>query len=190
MHDHGGSAGGDPALLVAVPLAIAVTLYLGGAVADRRRGGAWPVRRDVAFAAGVALLAGCIVVPLAAREHSLAIHVVVAVLAGGVTPALVALAAPLDLALRTLAPVPARRLRALLAGRAGRIALHPAWTVTVHLGSIATVFGTPLVEGLALPAGHVLFTAWIAGTGTAAAESIRRRAPGEGRRAAALLTPR
>ena len=99
-------------------------LYVLGVRRARRR---WPPVRTCAF------LAGCIVLGISAFASSSSFtgHMVEHVLIGMVAPLLLALGAPITLALQSCAPATARTLRRLLHSPVVRILTHPfvAWAV-------------------------------------------------------------
>jgi putative membrane protein len=143
MHAHDTMPGGIP-LLVALLAAVAV--YVGPAVANRRRR-PWPAYRSVLWTAGVACLAAAAIPsPLGAAgfvEHTVD-HILVAMLA----PLLIALSAPVTLALRTLDPVPARRITHLLGLPVVRFATHPVTALVLNSGGMWAVYTTGVFESM------------------------------------------
>lgn len=99
--------------------------------ARRRRPGAWPVRRTLAFAAGLVAVLAALASPLAWRaETLLSAHMLQHLLLTLVAAPLVVLGAPLSLALQALRERPRARLARAIRSRPGRIVTHPlvAWT--------------------------------------------------------------
>ncbi|WP_243695056.1 cytochrome c oxidase assembly protein [Labedella populi] len=148
-HDHGGAVIGVAWLLL-LPLALAAVAYLGAAAAERSHGRrAWPWYRDVAWSAGLAIVAATLVGPLADAAHEdLAAHMVAHLLAGMLAPLLLVAAAPVTLALRSLDVGPARRLSRLLASAPLRVLTHPVVAATIAVGSLWLLYATPLAAAM------------------------------------------
>ena len=109
----------DPAALVA-----AVTLgaaYRRGVRRVTARGRVWPSSRSVAFAAGMAALAAGALV----GDEPFGSHAVQHLLMGMVAPPLVALGAPMTLALQASERPTRRALQRILRSRAVTVATHP-----------------------------------------------------------------
>ncbi|MGI5171771.1 cytochrome c oxidase assembly protein [Spirillospora sp. CA-253888] len=146
-HQHGTDAGAgvDVEQLAALgSVAIAVSLYLVATGRLRRRGGAWPWRRDASFAAGGAALAVAVAVPLPGGAFT--VHMVQHLLAGMVAPLLLVLARPLTLALRALRPSrPRRVLLAVAHSRPAAWLMFPPLAAVVDLGGLWVLYRTPLL---------------------------------------------
>ncbi|PGH52125.1 cytochrome c oxidase assembly protein [Streptomyces sp. Ru87] len=114
-HVHSGpdTGAGLAGLVTAAAALLAAVVYGAAASRLRRRGDAWPRRRDASFAAGSGSLAWVAVgsLPGGAFTAHMAQHLIV----GMAAPLLFVLARPLTLALRALAPGTARRLLVALA---------------------------------------------------------------------------
>lgn len=117
-------------------------MVLGGyLVAARRVRRRWPPARTAAFVAG-ALLVG--VALLAVGDRTFAGHAAQHVLLGMAAPALLALGAPVTLALQT-AGVPARRrLLRVLHSRPAAALCHPVLAWALFGGSMLALYLTPL----------------------------------------------
>ncbi len=122
-----------PLLLVAV----LGTAYLVGVRRLRARGDAWPVGRTLAFGAGgLGSFAVATVSGLAAYDESLfAVHMAQHMLLVMVTPVLLALGAPVTLALRTLPRRPRQVLLALLHSRPVALLSFPLLGWLLFVGS-------------------------------------------------------
>jgi cytochrome c oxidase assembly factor CtaG len=131
---------------------VLLVLVLGGAYAlgvrrVRASGGAWPVTRVVAFTAGVVLLGllGCsflgvysdVLFWVRATQNMLSLMVV---------PLLLALGAPLTLALAAVPAPVAVRLRAVGRGRVLRFLTFPLVMTLVLVGPLIVLYLSPLYE--------------------------------------------
>jgi putative membrane protein len=129
-----------PVLLVA----LVAGLYLAGLRTLRRRGRPWDHRRTAAFVAGCATLLVALASPLAARDDEFPVHMAQHLLSGMLAPALLALSAPVSLALRT-APRPLRaRLLVLLRSRVVSLLTRPVVAGTLNVGGLWALYLTPL----------------------------------------------
>jgi cytochrome c oxidase assembly factor CtaG len=127
----------DPATLL--PIAIAATLYAGGVRRVRRHGGRVERMRVVAFAAGMATLTVALASPVDAyADASFTTHMVQHLLITMVAPPLLALAAPLTLALRATAPT--TRGRFLIPALRSRVASFLTRPVVGWLAFAATPY--------------------------------------------------
>ncbi|GAA2942509.1 cytochrome c oxidase assembly protein [Streptomyces enissocaesilis] len=145
-HTHPALAEASPGtaqLLAAAGAVLAVALYLTAAARLRRRGDAWPLRRDASFAAGgIALAAAATATPPGgAFTAHMAQHLVAAMAA----PLLLVLARPLTLVLRTLPPGPARRgLLATAHSRPAAWLAFPPSAALLDVGGLWILYRTPL----------------------------------------------
>lgn len=138
-------AGVDPGGLVLV-----VVLALGYAIGVRRlaaRGRRWPATRSVAFASGVALVVVATQSGLARYEDVLfSAHSAQHVLLGMLAPALLALGAPVTLALQaTSRPLQVVLLRVLHSAPL-RVVAHPVVIWVVFGGTLVALYNGPLLE--------------------------------------------
>lgn len=142
----GGHEHGSPLEIgLVLPLALAAALYLGAALRERREGRGWPVLRIVGWMLGLAMAVATVVGPLAqAAAADAVLHMASHLLIGMLAPLLLVLAAPLTLALRTLDPVPARRLTRLLRSLPARALAHPVTALVINLGGLALLLETGL----------------------------------------------
>lgn len=133
MHEHAPGL----ALLAALPALLAMACYLGGAASERRRGRPWPARRIAAWTAGVGvLLTAQLIGSVPMAGGALVPHMAVHVLVGMLAPILLVLGAPVTLALRTLAIVPARRLARMLRSRPVALLTHPVVAAALNLAPL------------------------------------------------------
>ncbi|PZG55659.1 cytochrome c oxidase assembly protein [Spongiactinospora gelatinilytica] len=183
-HEHGpGPAGGGadqlPALLpvllpvLAVGAAVAAALvYLAAAGRLRRRGDAWPHRRDAYFAIGGAALAAAVIAPPPGGAFTA--HMAQHLLAGMIAPLLLVCARPLTLALRVLRPSRPRRVLLTVAhSRAATVLMFAPVAAVLDMGGLWALYRTPLLAAthhqpllhalvhLHVVAAGVLFTAAI-----------------------------
>jgi putative membrane protein len=127
-------------------LACAGTAYLAGVRRLRRRRRPWNRWRTLAFAGGLLALAAALASPLAAHDERFTVHVAQHMLLGMLGPVLLALSAPVTLALRTL-PRPARaRLVSLLHSRAAAVLSAPVVAAGLFAGGLIALYCTPLYD--------------------------------------------
>jgi putative membrane protein len=138
---HGGSSG---PLLTAV-IMIIIAGYPVAVLADRRRH--WPWHRTAGWIAGWTAAAVAVVGPVArAGQHSFTGHAISHLLLGMLAPLLLAVSAPVTLALRTLPVAGARRLTAILRGRPARILTEPAVVGLLNTGGLWLIYRTDVYE--------------------------------------------
>jgi putative copper resistance protein D len=126
----------DPASLAAVVLLAVAGGYLFGVARMRARGHTWPVGRTVGFLLGLLTLAVATVSGLAAYDDTLlSAHMVQHMVASMVAPILLALGAPVTLALRTLPSRPRRRLLTLLHTPVAKFLTFPLITYGLFVAS-------------------------------------------------------
>jgi cytochrome c oxidase assembly factor CtaG len=139
-------------LTVAALLAVA-SLYALGVVRVRRRGGAVPTRRVVWWYAGIAVATLALVSPIDAyADVSFTDHMVQHLLLTLVVPPLLALGAPIVLALRALRPEHARRLASTLRSNTVRVLTSPVvgWALLVGVSWVvheSSLFDAALGSG-------------------------------------------
>jgi cytochrome c oxidase assembly factor CtaG len=123
------------------PLPVVVTvwaggLYLLGVASMRRRGDRWPVGRTLAFVAGLAAFYVATSSGLAAYDTTLlSVHMVQHMVLSMMVPLLLALAAPVTLALRTLPARPRRWLLAVLHSRVASVLSFPPLAFVLYIAS-------------------------------------------------------
>lgn len=171
MHSHAG--GISPSEILGVGLLVAVACYVIPALRQGARA-RWPRYRILLW------IAGCFVAALSVQaatgDHDdFAGHALAHVGLGMLAPLLLMLSAPVTLALRSLSPVPARRLARLLRSRPVRFLAHPIPSAVLHLGGLWLLYTGGLyasmhTNGVLFVAVHVhvfvsgyLFSASIAG---------------------------
>ncbi|MCK1797978.1 cytochrome c oxidase assembly protein [Streptomyces sp. XM4193] len=152
---------GEPAFLVGCLAMLA--LYGWGVLRLHRRGDRWPVRRTVAFVAGVLTIA--LVTCTALNEYGMvlfSVHMVQHMVISMLSPILLLLGAPVTLTLRALPSAgrgrrgPRELLVALLHSRYLRVITHPAFTIPLFIASLYALYFTPLFDFLMeSKAGHV-----------------------------------
>ncbi|MER7490079.1 cytochrome c oxidase assembly protein [Streptomyces sp. NPDC126497] len=182
-HLHPGTVtGSGPVEAVTAAAALAAAaVYVSAAVRLRRRGDAWPRWRDASFTAGGAGLAWAAVGPLPGGPFTA--HMVQHLVVGMAAPLLLVLARPLTLALRALAPGPARRvLPALAHSRAVGVLLFPPLAALLDVGGLWLLYRTGLFAGLphepwlhAVVHGHVLAAGLLFTFAVCGLDPVRRR---------------
>lgn len=166
----------------AAPLFLAAAAYALGVNRLGRRGDRWPRRRSAAAAGGLALLAIALLPPLATYDEDLRVHVAqhLLLMTGG--PLLLALAAPVTLALRATRTSTRRRLLALLSSRPSRALVHPVTVLTLNTGGLYGLYLTGLLEASEQRAWlHALVHAHMVAAGTMLAVVVAGTDPLPGR---------
>jgi putative membrane protein len=111
----------------------------------RRRGRRWPPARSAAFAAGLVVLVVALCSGLARYDTTnFSLHMVQHLLLAMVGPPLLALGAPITLALQAGSRPVQRRLLALLHSTPVAIITHPVVSWTLFGGSLIALYFTPL----------------------------------------------
>jgi len=133
-----------PPLPVTVLVGAALT-YAWGVARLRHRGRSWPLARSLAFGGGLAVVAIALCSGLAHYDTSVfALHVVQHMLLAMVAPPLLALGAPITLALQGGSrPVQERLLRALHSAPV-TVLTHPVVTWVLFGGSLIALYATGL----------------------------------------------
>lgn len=135
---HVGAGTGFPNELVVVAVTAVALTYAGAVRSLRRRGVSWPLPRSLAAATGLLALA---VALRPVGDHGE--HVVGHLLLTGVAPLLLALSAPVTLALRTLSAPGRRRLLAVLHSTPVRWLCSPVPVVVLSTGGLYLLYLTP-----------------------------------------------
>jgi putative membrane protein len=125
--------------VIAVGVVLAV-LYGGGLRRLRRRNRSWPLGRSVAFGAGVAVLAASELVP----ESSFVGHMLGHALLGMAAPLLLALGAPVTLALQSVTRSSKLRLLRALHSSPVRVLAHPVVGFGLFGATLAGLYLSPL----------------------------------------------
>lgn len=141
-HQHGAGQPGAAALLAAAGALGGAVAYLLAAVRLRRRGDRWPPARDAAFVAGAAALMAAALVPPPGGPFTA--HMARHLTTGMAAPLLLALARPITLTLRSLPPLPRRRLLAVLGSRPVAFVANPAVAALLDVGGLWLLYRTPL----------------------------------------------
>ncbi|BAL89751.1 hypothetical protein AMIS_45310 [Actinoplanes missouriensis 431] len=175
---------------MAVVILILVAGYATGVVAVTRRGGRWPARRTVCWAAGSVTAWLAVTGPLTDSAHyDFTAHAITHLLLGMIAPLLLMAGAPVTLALRALPVSPARTVSRVLRSGPARLVTHPVTAALLNGGGLWILYATGLshaihtsswVEFHVFAAGY-LFAAAIAGIDPAP------HRPGLGVRGVALL---
>lgn len=131
----------SPAALLGV---VAAAVVYGRAVARVAR--RWPPGRTAAFAAGLVALAVATQGPVAANDARFSVHAVQHLLLAMVAPPLLALGAPITLALRSWSPRNRRRLRRALHHGAVHAVTHPLVAFGVFAATPFLLYFTGLYD--------------------------------------------
>lgn len=137
-------------------LGLALVGYVAGVRRVRR---SWPAGRTGAFVAGVVVVGVALALD---GRRSFAAHAVQHVLLGMAAPALLALGAPVTLALQSVGGSARRRLLRLLHGRMASVLVHPVVAWALFGGTMLALYLTPLYRvslsnGLVHEAVHLHF---------------------------------
>lgn len=168
MHPAHEASGAGVLDIVVVSLAfLAAAVYVTAAFASRRRGRPWPPHRAVLWCAGSAAAAASVAGPLAPAAHQdFVAHMAAHLLGGMIAPLLLVLAAPVTLALRTLAPTPARRVSRVLRSAPARLLSHPLTAGVLSAGGLWLIYLTPVLAAMRTdPLVHLLVHAHLLAAG-------------------------
>jgi putative copper resistance protein D len=128
-------------------LLAAGSLYAAGTIRARRRGGTVSLGRRAAFYGGVAVLALALLSPVDAyADVSFAVHMTQHLLLSFVAAPLLALGAPIALALRALDVPSARRLSGVLRSRPVLFLANPVVGWLVFVGATWAIHFSPLFD--------------------------------------------
>ncbi|TYR81463.1 cytochrome c oxidase assembly protein [Priestia megaterium] len=137
-----------PQLLLALPFAAALVLYIFAAVSSRRYK-PWPLYRTFFWCLGIICALAAVAGPIAHRVHTdFTVHMISHLLLGMLAPLLLVLGAPLTLVLRTLNVNLARRLSYILRSRFVRIPSHPVTAALLNVGGLWLLYTTDLYEAM------------------------------------------
>ena len=144
----GAHLGLDPFALL--PVVAAAVLYRIGTRRLSARGRVWPPHRSILFGLGLVALAAATQGPLGASDtRRFSAHSGQHLLVGMVGPLLLALSAPLTLALQAGSPTTRARLRRVLHSQPARVLANPLVGLTLFGASLFALYFTPLL-GLSL----------------------------------------
>ncbi|RLV56270.1 copper resistance protein CopD [Aeromicrobium phragmitis] len=147
-------------VLVGVP-------YVAGVLTLRRRGDQWPWHRSLAFGAGVLLIV--LVTCTGTGRYAaalLSVHMAQHMTLNMIAPVLLALGAPITLALRALPPAGRRTLLAAMRSRVGRFLTLPIVATAIFVGGLYGLYFTPLFElAMSHHWGHLLMQAHFLASG-------------------------
>lgn len=130
-----------------IPLALTLLLaggYLVGTRRLRRHGHRWPRARTACLMTGTLCVASALLPPVSTHDELFGVHVLQHLLLGMAGPALLALSAPITLALRTVPPHVRHVLLKVLHSRPAAFLASPAFAVTVNLGGLYALYLTHL----------------------------------------------
>jgi cytochrome c oxidase assembly factor CtaG len=127
---------------VAALVLVVAAAYAVGVRRLAARGRRWPVARSAAMAGGATAALGSAIV----GDASLTRHMGEHLLLGMVAPFLIALSAPMTLALQSGGPATRRGLRRVLHGPIGRVLARPVVGFCLLGGGLVAVYLTPLLE--------------------------------------------
>lgn len=129
-----------------LPLGVFACAYLGAAARRRAEPRGWSRWRTASFVAGLALLGVALTGPVADLAADLRGHMIQHLLIGMLAPLLLVLGAPVTLLLRSLPPARARRVTAVLRGRACHLLANPWTALTLSVGGMVVLYCTPLYQ--------------------------------------------
>jgi putative membrane protein len=142
-HDHGGTLSAD--VILGMPFAAALVIYLAAVAIGFSRGRSWPCHRTAAWVAGIIAAASGFVGPLTTHDDFVT-HMWTHLLVGMVAPLLLVAAAPMTLALRTMDITAARRLSRVLGSWPARFLTAPIVAATLNVGGMWALYFTPVFE--------------------------------------------
>ncbi|MCF3118303.1 cytochrome c oxidase assembly protein [Streptomyces arenae] len=146
-HVHPGAVPGTAESVTAVGALLAAFAYAAAAGRLRRRGDAWPRRRDAVFALGSAGVAWAAAGGLPGGPFGR--HVIQHVIVGMAAPLLLVLARPLTLVLRSLGPGRVRRvLTALARSSPVGVLLFPPFAALLDVGGLWVLYRTDLFAAM------------------------------------------
>jgi cytochrome c oxidase assembly factor CtaG len=126
----------DLAPVLALLTLAVVCLYAVGVNTLHGRGDRWPIGRTIAFAGGIAAFVLATQSGLAAYDTTLlSVHMTQHMILSMVVPLLLALSAPVTLALRTMHSRPRRWLLAVLHSRVAKVLTFPPLTLVLYIVS-------------------------------------------------------
>ena len=134
-------------MLELIPLVLTGLTVLGYGLGLRRlhvRQVDWPIGRTGCLVAGSVCVAAAVLPPVASHDQLFPVHISQHLLLGMAGPGLLALSAPVTLALRTLPLRPRRRLLRVLHSRAIRVLTAPATAVVLDVGGLYVLYLTGL----------------------------------------------
>jgi putative membrane protein len=134
-------------VLELLPLILTAVTLLGYAAGLRRlrcRQIRWPIGRTACLIAGSACVASAVSPPMARHDDLFPVHISQHLLLGMAGPALLALSAPITLALRVLPLQPRRSLLRLLHSHVVRILTAPATAILLDVGGLYVLYLTGL----------------------------------------------
>lgn len=147
--------------------------YAGAVWRLRRRGDGWPLGRVLAAVAGLGCLLVAVVPPVSEHDEVFEVHVLQHLLLGMLGPTLLAVSAPMTLALRVLPAGPRRGLLAVLRARPVRLLAGPPVALVLQVGGGYLLYLTPLYAAtLRYPLLHDLVHAHMVAAGCLFAWSI------------------
>ncbi|WP_432519405.1 cytochrome c oxidase assembly protein [Kineococcus sp. SYSU DK006] len=168
---------------VAVAAWAGLGAYLWAESRLHRRGDRWPVARTAVAAAAVLSASAAALWPVRTLVDEVAVHLLLTMLA----PLLLALSAPVSLALRTLPRAPRRVLLALLHSRWARAVTWAPVVLVLQVGGVAVFWLAPLPHALHGPLMvHMLAAGWLFSTCLVGRDPVPGR-PGTLGRAVLLL---
>nr|WP_240897273.1 cytochrome c oxidase assembly protein [Kineococcus vitellinus] len=172
-----------PAVLAAAGWA-GLGAYLWAESRLHRRGDRWPPARSAAAVAAVLSATAAALWPVRAATDEVAVHLLLTMLA----PLLLALSAPVSLALRTLPRAPRRLLLALLHSRWARVVTWAPVVLVLEVGGLAVFWLAPLPHALHGPLMvHMVAAGWLFSTYLVGRDPVPGRLGTPGRAAVLLV---
>lgn len=124
---------------------VAARAYLAAASRGSARGSRWPIRRTTAFLAGLLVIALALDSGIAAHDDVPSVHMLQHALLMMLAPMLLALSAPITLAMRTMSSPGRRRLLAVLHDPSVRgLATRPGLLIADYNVTMAIVLAAPI----------------------------------------------
>lgn len=131
----------------AIPIVLAVVMYVWGVRRLTRRGDRWPIARTISFLVGMALMAFALMGFLGAYDTVLfSIHMVQHMIITMIAPVAIAMSAPITLALRVLPSSPRRTLLRVIHSWVAKALLFPVVTFIVMVGTPFALYLTGMYD--------------------------------------------
>jgi putative membrane protein len=135
--------------LLALPLILAILIYVLLALISNKRHKLWPLSRYVCWMSGVLCAATALIGPVAARAHeNFTAHMVGHLFLGMLAPLFLVHAAPMTLLLRTLDVRYARKLSRALKSFPVSIYCHPIVASLLNIGGLWLLYRTELYSAM------------------------------------------
>jgi putative membrane protein len=136
-----------PQLILALPLIVALIIYLVAFIVTKWKKKSWPFYRLALWIAGASCALAAVSGPLATSTHlDFTVHMLGHLLLGMLAPLLMVLASPMTLILRSLNVVSARRLSRILKNDLIRFISNPFVASCLNVGGLWVLYTSSLYQ--------------------------------------------